>query len=129
MAFPLRGPVLVVANHSGYLDPMWLAKVLPRSLTPMMTAYYFDKWWMRWMMVYLFEVIRVEVPKFRREPPDLKPAIAALDAGSAVINLSGRPPTAHRGPASVDGLFKPGSTAAYPAERPRPPRCVILLLD
>src|SRR5207247_6333593 len=29
---PLRGPVIVVANHSCYMDPMLLAKVLPRTM-------------------------------------------------------------------------------------------------
>jgi 1-acyl-sn-glycerol-3-phosphate acyltransferase len=83
--FPARGPVIVVANHSGYFDPMWLAKVLPRTVTPMMTAYFFDVPWMRWMMIYVFDAIRVELPKFRRELPDLKPAIAALDAGKCLV--------------------------------------------
>jgi 1-acyl-sn-glycerol-3-phosphate acyltransferase len=84
-AFPPRGPVIVVANHSGYLDPMWLAKVLPRTVTPMMTAYFFDVPWMRWMMVYVFDAIRVEMPKFRRELPDMAAAIAALDANKCLV--------------------------------------------
>lgn len=30
LSFPREGPVLIVANHSAWLDPVWLAKVLPR---------------------------------------------------------------------------------------------------
>src|SRR5205807_1758989 len=41
-SFPRRGPVLVIANHSAWLDPLWLAKVLPRSLVAMMTSKFFD---------------------------------------------------------------------------------------
>ena len=39
---PLRGPLLVVANHAAWFDPMWMAKVLPRSLRPMMTSDFYD---------------------------------------------------------------------------------------
>ena len=83
--FPLKGPVIVVCNHSGYLDPMWLAKVLPRSLIPMMTSIFFDHWMMRWAMIYLFDVIRVEYSGFRRDVPELKTAVAALDAGKCLV--------------------------------------------
>src|ERR1043166_3265810 len=40
--FPRRGPVLVIANHSAWLDPIWLAKILPRTVIPMMTRGSFD---------------------------------------------------------------------------------------
>lgn len=83
--FPLRGPVIVVANHSGYADPLWLAKVLPRTVTPMMTAYFFDAPAMRWLMVYVFDAIRVELPSMRRQVPELQEAVAALDAGKCVV--------------------------------------------
>src|SRR5262249_26803916 len=49
-AFPMRGPVLVVANHSAWFDPVWLGKVVPRFLTPMMTSVYYDKPVMSWLM-------------------------------------------------------------------------------
>ena len=32
--FPRKGPVLIVANHSAWLDPCWVAKVVPRSVPP-----------------------------------------------------------------------------------------------
>jgi 1-acyl-sn-glycerol-3-phosphate acyltransferase len=83
--FPMRGPVIVVANHSGYLDPMWLAKVIPRSLIPMMTSYFFDVPALRWAMVYLADAIRVEYGVFRREVPELQTAVGVLDAGKCLV--------------------------------------------
>src|SRR5580698_9404763 len=33
---PRTGPVLVIANHTAFLDPCWVMICLPRDLTPMM---------------------------------------------------------------------------------------------
>jgi hypothetical protein len=49
-AFPQRGPLLVVANHAAWFDPVWMAKVLPRSLRPMMTSTFYDLPFLRWLM-------------------------------------------------------------------------------
>jgi 1-acyl-sn-glycerol-3-phosphate acyltransferase len=84
-SFPLRGPVIVVANHSSWLDPMWLAKVLPRTMVPMMNSIFFDHWLLRWAMIYLADAIRVQESGFRREVPELKDAVAALDAGKCLV--------------------------------------------
>jgi 1-acyl-sn-glycerol-3-phosphate acyltransferase len=81
---PLKGPVIVVANHSSWLDPMWLAKVLPRTMVPMMTSVYFDHWLLRWTMIYLADAIRVEASGFRRDIPELQKAVEALDAGKCL---------------------------------------------
>jgi 1-acyl-sn-glycerol-3-phosphate acyltransferase len=83
--FPLKGPVVVVANHSSYMDPMWLGKVLPRTLIPMMTSVFFDHWFLRWTMIYLVDAIRVEASGFRRDVPELREAVAALDAGKCLV--------------------------------------------
>jgi 1-acyl-sn-glycerol-3-phosphate acyltransferase len=83
--FPLRGPVIVVANHSSYCDPIWLAKVVPRALIPMMTSVFFDHPVLRWTMIYLADAIRVEASGFRRNIPELQTAIAALDAGKCLV--------------------------------------------
>ena len=82
---PLKGPVIIVANHASWLDPMWLAKVLPRTLTPMMTSIFFDNPFLRWGVVYLFKSIRVQESGFRRDVPELKDAVAALDAGKCLL--------------------------------------------
>ena len=83
--FPLKGPVIVVANHSGYLDPLWLGKFVPRTLIAMMTSYFFDHWFLRWNMIYIADAIRVEHSGFRRDVPELKTAIATLDAGKCLV--------------------------------------------
>jgi acyl-[acyl-carrier-protein]-phospholipid O-acyltransferase/long-chain-fatty-acid--[acyl-carrier-protein] ligase len=83
--FPLKGPVIVVANHSSWLDPMWLAKVLPRTMIPMMTSVFFDHWLLRWTMIYLADAIRVEAAGFRRAIPELQKAIDSLDAGKCLV--------------------------------------------
>jgi 1-acyl-sn-glycerol-3-phosphate acyltransferase len=82
--FP-QGPVLVLANHSSWIDPVWLAKVLPRRVTPMMTSLFYDKPFLRWLMVRIVHAIRVEASFFRREAPELKQAVAALERGECVI--------------------------------------------
>jgi 1-acyl-sn-glycerol-3-phosphate acyltransferase len=82
---PLQGPLLVVANHSAYLDPAWLAKLLPRRVTPMMTSVFFDRPLLRWLMAGVVQAIRVEWSRFRREIPELRQAIAALDRGECVL--------------------------------------------
>jgi len=82
---PLRGPVLIVANHACWMDPMFIAKVVPRTLIPMMTSVFFDKAALRWLMVYLADAIRVEASRFRREAPELNEAIARLDRGRCVV--------------------------------------------
>lgn len=83
--FPLKGPVIVIANHSAWMDPMWLAKVLPRTMIPMMTSVFFDHWLLRWTMIYLADAIRVEASGFRRDIPELQKAIDALDAGKCLV--------------------------------------------
>src|SRR5262249_53381439 len=73
---PTSGPLLVLANHACWMDPLLLAKVLPRWIFPMMTALFFDLPVLRWLMVHLFHAIRVPAVAFRREAPELQEAIA-----------------------------------------------------
>ncbi|MBM4072735.1 MAG: hypothetical protein FJ271_27985 [Planctomycetes bacterium] len=82
---PAQGPLIVLANHSAYLDPMWVAKVVPRRLIPMMTSAFFDLPVVRWLMVNVAHTIRVPAGKFRREVPEIKEAIAVLDRGDALL--------------------------------------------
>jgi 1-acyl-sn-glycerol-3-phosphate acyltransferase len=83
--FPPRGPLLVVANHAAWFDPMFLAKVLPRRLIPMMTSVFYDLPVLRWLMFYVAHAIRVQASTFRRQVPELEEAIAALDRGECVV--------------------------------------------
>jgi 1-acyl-sn-glycerol-3-phosphate acyltransferase len=83
--FPLRGPVLVISNHTAWFDPVWLGKVLPRKLTPMMTSVFYDLPVLRWLMRNVVGAIRVQAATFRREAPELVEAIRVLDRGGCVV--------------------------------------------
>jgi 1-acyl-sn-glycerol-3-phosphate acyltransferase len=83
--FPLQGPLLVIANHSAWLDPLWLAKVLPRRLTGMLTSNFYDRPGLRWIFKDILKTIRVQASAFRREAPELMQAIKALDEGECVV--------------------------------------------
>jgi 1-acyl-sn-glycerol-3-phosphate acyltransferase/MFS family permease len=82
---PARGPLLIVANHSAYLDPFWVAKLVPRQIRPMMTAAFYDRPGVRWLSYHVARAIRVPYGSFRREAPELQEAIAALRAGESVV--------------------------------------------
>jgi 1-acyl-sn-glycerol-3-phosphate acyltransferase len=82
---PLRGPVLVIANHSAYCDPLWIGKVFPRKIIPMMTSEFYDLPGLRWLMRRVVGAIRVQAATFRREAPELQEAIDALDRGECVV--------------------------------------------
>jgi 1-acyl-sn-glycerol-3-phosphate acyltransferase len=82
---PRRGPLLIIANHSAYLDPFWLCKIVPRKVTPMMTSAFYDLPGIRWSMVHIVGAIRVPVVRFRRETPELREAVAVLRQGGCVL--------------------------------------------
>src|SRR6185437_1618797 len=82
---PRGGPLLIVANHSAYLDPFWLCKIVPRKVTPMMTSVFYDLPFIRWSMAHIVEAIRVPDVGFRREAPELRDAVAVLRRGDCVL--------------------------------------------
>jgi 1-acyl-sn-glycerol-3-phosphate acyltransferase len=82
---PTEGPLLVIANHSAYLDPFWLGKILPRKFIPLMTSVFYDLPIIRWLMVHVVGAIRVPAGPFRREAPELDAAIAVLRSGGCVL--------------------------------------------
>ena len=85
LATPNRGPVLVLANHSAWLDPLWLAKVIPLQMRPLMTSKFFDLPLISLLMRRVFHAIRVPETRFRREAPEIQDAIAAIDHGISVL--------------------------------------------
>lgn len=82
--FPRTGPCLVFANHACWLDPIFLAKVLPRPITPMMTARFYDQPVIHRLML-AFGVIRVPEKAMKKDTPEIDQAIAALDRGECVV--------------------------------------------
>lgn len=82
---PRTGPLLVVANHSAWLDPFFLGKVLPRRMIGMLTSHFFDVPFLNFLARHVVHAIRVADCKYRREAPELDEAIAALDRGECVL--------------------------------------------
>jgi 1-acyl-sn-glycerol-3-phosphate acyltransferase len=83
-ALPRTGPCVVLANHACWFDPLFLAKVFPRPLTPMMTARFFDLPVIRRLMV-AFGVIRVPETAIKHATPEIDQAVAALDRGECLL--------------------------------------------
>jgi 1-acyl-sn-glycerol-3-phosphate acyltransferase len=82
---PPRGPYLVIANHSAWLDPLFMAKILPAPTTPMMTSKFYDLPVISFLMRNAIGTIRVPETTFRHDAPELKEAVAALDAGKCLV--------------------------------------------
>lgn len=81
---PPRGPLLVIANHSSWFDPVWVAKLIPRRVIPMMTSVFYDLPGLKPLM-RLAEVIRVQAATYRRDVPEIRQAVAALDRGECLL--------------------------------------------
>jgi 1-acyl-sn-glycerol-3-phosphate acyltransferase len=82
---PLRGPAIVLANHSSWMDPLWMAKALPCRLTPLMVSKFFDLPFIRWIVGPVAHCIRVPDSRFRREAPEIHEAIRRLDRGEVIL--------------------------------------------
>lgn len=82
---PTRGPILVIANHTTWLDPLWVAKLMPLRVRPLMTSRFYDLPLISWLMRNVFHTIRVVDSGFRREVPEIQQAIAALEHGENVL--------------------------------------------
>jgi 1-acyl-sn-glycerol-3-phosphate acyltransferase len=82
--FPRTGPCVVLANHACWLDPLFLAKVFPRPITPMMTSRFYDLPIIG-RLVKAFGVIRVPEKALKKDAPEVQEAIAALDRGECVV--------------------------------------------
>jgi 1-acyl-sn-glycerol-3-phosphate acyltransferase len=84
-AVPPLGPVLVIANHAAWFDPVFLGEFIPRPITPLMTESFYNIWFIRPILKYVFRVIVVREQAARREAPELQQAIAALGRGECVV--------------------------------------------
>ena len=84
--FPRTGACIVLANHACWFDPMFLGKVLPRPVTPLMTSDFYDLPVVRWLMVHVFQPIRVQERSLKKDvPQEIDEAVAALDRGECVV--------------------------------------------
>src|SRR5947209_8469870 len=54
---PRTGPVLVISNHTAYLDPCWVMICLPRDLTPIMYGGYFNIFGLHFYMKHIINAI------------------------------------------------------------------------
>ena len=79
------GPCLVIANHAFWFDPCILGLVLPRPITPIMTASFYKVWFLRPLLKHVFRVIVVPETAMKRDTPEVDGAIAALDRGEVVV--------------------------------------------
>jgi 1-acyl-sn-glycerol-3-phosphate acyltransferase len=82
--FPETGACIVIANHACWLDPLFLAKVLPRPVTPMMTSRFYNLPVLQRLML-AFGVIRVSEKAIKKDTPEIAEAIAALDRGECLV--------------------------------------------
>lgn len=82
---PRTGPVLVISNHPSYLDPCWLMICLPRDLTPLMYAEYYQIPGLHFYMKHVVGAIPSGATKFRREAPELDEIVRRLDCGEGVL--------------------------------------------
>jgi hypothetical protein len=86
---PRVGPLLVIANHGGYFDPIILEWVIPRPLTGLMTSIHYDKRFVVPLARHIFRVIRVPNATMRHVAPgrstdDLPRRLAAPAGGSSL---------------------------------------------
>jgi 1-acyl-sn-glycerol-3-phosphate acyltransferase len=83
--FPTFGPCLVIANHAFWFDPCVLGVILPRPITPIMTQRFYEQWFLKPLLRYVFRVIVVPETPIKRTTPELEQAVAALDRGEVVV--------------------------------------------
>jgi 1-acyl-sn-glycerol-3-phosphate acyltransferase len=82
---PSRGSHLLIANHSAWLDPLFMAKICAMPTTPMMTSKFYDLPVISWLMRNVIGTIRVPEIAYRSEAPELKEAVAGLDQGKCIV--------------------------------------------
>lgn len=99
---PGHGPAIVAANHVSFLDSFFIPLALPRRVTYLAKAEYWDSWKTRWF----FEAVG-QIP-VRRE--DSAKASAALESGVRVLDAGGLLGIYPEGTRSPDGRLYKGKT-------------------
>jgi 1-acyl-sn-glycerol-3-phosphate acyltransferase len=99
---PFNGPGVVAANHISFLDSLVIPLVIPRRVTYLAKAEYWDSWKTRWF----FDLVG-QIP-VRRD--DSAKAQAALAAGMRVLERGGLLGIYPEGTRSPDGCLYRGKT-------------------
>jgi 1-acyl-sn-glycerol-3-phosphate acyltransferase len=99
---PDGGAGIVAANHISFLDSLFIPLVIPRRVTYLAKAEYWDSWKTRWF----FDLVG-QIP-VRRD--NSAKAMAALEAGSRVLNKGGLLGIYPEGTRSPDGRLYRGKT-------------------
>jgi 1-acyl-sn-glycerol-3-phosphate acyltransferase len=99
---PATGPAILAANHISFLDSLFIPLVVPRRVTYLAKAEYWDSWKTRW---FFDSVGQIPV---RRE--DAAKAQDALDSGIRVLGASGLLGIYPEGTRSPDGRLYKGKT-------------------
>jgi len=101
---PSGGPGIVAANHISFLDSLFIPLAVPRRVTYLAKADYWDSWKTRWF----FEIVG-QIP-VRRE--SAKDAAGALEAGCRVLENGGLLGIYPEGTRSPCGRLYRGRTGA-----------------
>ena len=80
-----REPVIYIANHAAWFDPLWLSKSLPAPCTPMMSSAFYDLPVISFLMRQVMGTIRVPDVAYKKEAPEIKEAIDELNRGNAIL--------------------------------------------
>lgn len=99
---PIIGPGIVAANHISFLDSLFIPLVIPRRVTYLAKAEYWDSWKTRWF----FDLVG-QIPVRRQ---DSEKAQAALEAGMRVLGSGGLLGIYPEGTRSPDGRLYRGKT-------------------
>jgi 1-acyl-sn-glycerol-3-phosphate acyltransferase len=99
---PQRGSGIVAANHLSFLDSFFIPLVVPRRVTYLAKAEYWDSWKTRWF----FDLVG-QIPVRRQ---DAERAQAALEAGLRVLSHEGLLGIYPEGTRSPDGRLYRGKT-------------------
>jgi 1-acyl-sn-glycerol-3-phosphate acyltransferase len=99
---PSSGPGIVAANHISFVDSLFIPLVLPRRVTYLAKAEYWDSWRTRWF----FDLVG-QIPVRRQ---DSEKAQAALESGLRVLGRGGLLGIYPEGTRSPDGCLYRGKT-------------------
>lgn len=100
--FPAEGPVIVVANHTSFMDSLWIPLCVPRQMVYLAKAEYFESWRTAWFFRALG---MIPVKRDTKEKTE-----AALGAGIEVLAAGGVLGLYPEGTRSADGRLYRGRT-------------------